>query len=232
LKSKTKISPRRHGDAEKTGGRASLKREIGCTRANASTHFIVRTGELWRLCSLMACELRRDPMLASTILLRRRSMSSSRGTGKSIARANCSSSLLFSSNDCNKCNFFSRSEIPKLTSNRRQLFLCRRHRPQSSPRKPRNPKKSKRKRLPASLRFTETKRGKTTVRRYRGRRFYRFEEIGGKTVDFVEVFTAGEYHAIDVRFQDKTALLILASSWKPNSPIGRPATGVPSSAGR
>ncbi|HZU30487.1 MAG TPA: hypothetical protein VFB79_05195, partial [Candidatus Angelobacter sp.] len=25
-------------------------------------------------------------------------------------------------------------------------------------------------------------------------------------VDFVEVFTAGEYHAIDVHFQDKTAL--------------------------
>jgi len=64
----------------------------------------------------------------------------------------------------------------------------------------------KRKRLPASLRFTETKRGKTTIRRYSGRTFYRFEEIKGKPVDFVEVFTAGEYHAIDVRFQDKTAL--------------------------
>jgi len=33
-----------------------------------------------------------------------------------------------------------------------------------------------------------------------------FEEIRGKTIDFVEVFTVGEYHAIDVRFQDKTAL--------------------------
>jgi hypothetical protein len=42
--------------------------------------------------------------------------------------------------------------------------------------------------------------------RYRGRSFYRFDEFNGKTVDFVEVFTAGEYHAIDVRFQDKTAL--------------------------
>jgi hypothetical protein len=78
---------------------------------------------------------------------------------------------------------------------------------QSSSRKQRNPKNpKKRESLPASLRFTETKRGKTTVRRYSGRRFYRFEEIRGKTVDFVEVFTAGEYHAIDVRFQDKTAL--------------------------
>ena len=73
--------------------------------------------------------------------------------------------------------------------------------PQTSTRKRR-----KRERLPASLRFTETKRGKTTVRRYRGRTFYRFEEVKGKPVDFVEVFTSGEYHTIDVRFQDKTAL--------------------------
>ncbi len=79
--------------------------------------------------------------------------------------------------------------------------------PQTSIRKHRNPKKpKKRERLPASLRFTETKRGKTTIRRYSGRTFYRFEEVKGKPVDFVEVFTAGEYHAIDVRFQDKTAL--------------------------
>ncbi len=85
---------------------------------------------------------------------------------------------------------------------------------QHSAPKHRNPKKSnlnkpksrKRERVPASLRFTETKRGKTTIRRYRGRTFYRFDEFNGKTVDFVEVFTAGEYHAIDVRFQDKTAL--------------------------
>jgi hypothetical protein len=72
---------------------------------------------------------------------------------------------------------------------------------QSSTRKHR-----KRERLPPSLRFTETKRGKTTVRRYSGRTFYRFEEVKGKLVDLVEVFTAGEYHSIDVRFQDKTSL--------------------------
>jgi hypothetical protein len=79
---------------------------------------------------------------------------------------------------------------------------------QSSPRKhpDPNPKKPKRERLPASLRFTETKRGKTTVRRYSGRTFYRFEEVKGKPVDFVEVFTAAEYHSIAVRFEDKTAL--------------------------
>jgi hypothetical protein len=73
--------------------------------------------------------------------------------------------------------------------------------PQTSIRKDR-----KRERLPASLRFTETKRGKTTIRRYSGRTFYRFEEVKGKVVDLVEVFTAGESHSIDVRFQDKTSL--------------------------
>ena len=77
---------------------------------------------------------------------------------------------------------------------------------QSSHRKHPNPKKPKRGRLPPSLRFTETKRGKTTVRRYSGRRIYRFEEVKGKVVDLVEVFTTGEYHSIEVRFQDKTAL--------------------------
>ena len=78
---------------------------------------------------------------------------------------------------------------------------------QPSTRKHRHSKKpKKRERVPASLRFTETKRGKTTVRRYSGRTFYRFEEVKGKLVDLVEVFTAGEYHSIDVRFEDKTAL--------------------------
>ena len=67
-------------------------------------------------------------------------------------------------------------------------------------------KHRKRERLPPSLRFTETRRGKTTIRRYRGRTFYRFDEFKSKIVDFVEVFTAGEYHSIDVRFQDKTTL--------------------------
>jgi len=72
--------------------------------------------------------------------------------------------------------------------------------------KPQTRRHRKRERLPASLRFTETKRGKTTVRRYDGRRFYRFEEVKGKLVDLVEIFTAGESHSIEVRFQDKTAL--------------------------
>jgi hypothetical protein len=73
--------------------------------------------------------------------------------------------------------------------------------PQSSIRKHR-----KRERLPPSLRFTETKRGKTTVRRYSGRAVYRLEEVKGKLVDLVEVFTASDSHSINVRFQDKTSL--------------------------
>jgi hypothetical protein len=79
--------------------------------------------------------------------------------------------------------------------------------PETSGRKhPSAKKPKKRERVPALLRFTETKRGKTTVRRYSGRTFYRFEEVKGKLIDLVEVFTAGEYHSIDVRFQDKTSL--------------------------
>ena len=45
------------------------------------------------------------------------------------------------------------------------------------------------------------------IARYRERRrFYRFREIKGKPVNFIEVHTAGDYHAIDIRFQDKTTL--------------------------
>jgi hypothetical protein len=73
--------------------------------------------------------------------------------------------------------------------------------------KHRNPKKpKKRERLPPSLRFTETKRGKTTVRRFPGRTFHRFEETKGKPLDYIEFFTMGEYHCIDVTFEDKTAI--------------------------
>src|SRR5262249_60551484 len=53
---------------------------------------------------------------------------------------------------------------------------------------------------------TVPRRGKPPIRRYANRSFHRMEEVRGKTVDFVELYTSGEYHAIDVRFQDKTAL--------------------------
>ena len=61
-------------------------------------------------------------------------------------------------------------------------------------------------RLPASLRHTVTKHGKTTIRRYPGRSFHRFEEAKGKPLDYVEFFTMGEYHCIDISFEDKTAM--------------------------
>jgi hypothetical protein len=60
--------------------------------------------------------------------------------------------------------------------------------------------------VPPSLRFTETKRGKTTIRRYPGRSFYRFEEAKGKAIDYIEFFTMGEYNSIDIAFEDKTAV--------------------------
>jgi hypothetical protein len=53
-----------------------------------------------------------------------------------------------------------------------------------------------------------TNKRQQTVNRSRqnSRRFYRFKDVKGKPVDFVEVYTSGGYHCIDVRFQDKTAL--------------------------
>ena len=67
-------------------------------------------------------------------------------------------------------------------------------------------KAGKPQRLPSLPKPIITRRGKTTIRRYKGRRFHRFEEAQGKPLDYIEFFTAGEYHSIDVRFQDKTAM--------------------------
>jgi hypothetical protein len=51
-----------------------------------------------------------------------------------------------------------------------------------------------------------SRRGKTTIRRNRNRSFHRFEEVKGKPVDFIEFYTSGDYHVVDVRFEDKTAM--------------------------
>jgi hypothetical protein len=75
-----------------------------------------------------------------------------------------------------------------------------------NPQKARKQKPKKREPLPPSLRFTESRRGKTTVRRFSGRAVYRLEEMKGKPVECVEIFTASEHHAINVLFQDKTTL--------------------------
>jgi hypothetical protein len=69
-------------------------------------------------------------------------------------------------------------------------------------------KKSRRRRKPEFYlpKPVITRKGKTTIRRYKNRSFHRLEEIAGKTVEYAEIFTSGEYHSITVRFQDKTAL--------------------------
>src|SRR6476620_4043584 len=75
-------------------------------------------------------------------------------------------------------------------------------------RKPRNAKLTRKKSntLTASLRSTVTQRGKTTIRRFPGRTFHRFAEAKGKQLDYIEFFTMGEFHCIDVAFEDKTAM--------------------------
>ena len=77
----------------------------------------------------------------------------------------------------------------------------------TSPAKHRSPKRpAKRETLPASLRPTIIKRGKTTIRRYEGRSFHRFEEAKGKAIDYIEFFTSDGFHNIDIAFDDKTAV--------------------------
>ena len=48
-----------------------------------------------------------------------------------------------------------------------------------------------------------TRRGKTTIRRYKGRHFHRFEEAQGKPLDYIEFFSSGEYHSITFAFRIK-----------------------------
>jgi hypothetical protein len=67
-------------------------------------------------------------------------------------------------------------------------------------------KTRKRQRVPRLPKPIITRRGKTTIRRYKGRHFHRFEEAQGKPLDYIEFFSSGEYHSIAVCFQDKTAM--------------------------
>jgi hypothetical protein len=78
------------------------------------------------------------------------------------------------------------------------------------PASPANPKQGKRPRrrrkLPLFPPPVTTRRGKTTIRRFSNRSFHRMEEVKGKIVDYVEFYNSGDYHSLDLRFQDKTAL--------------------------
>jgi len=77
--------------------------------------------------------------------------------------------------------------------------------PTSTP-KHRSSTRKKRGRLPASLRSTVTRRGRTTIRRFPGRSFHRFEEAKGKAIDYIEFYTSDGFHNIDIAFDDKTAV--------------------------
>jgi hypothetical protein len=88
----------------------------------------------------------------------------------------------------------------------------------------------KRRELPLLPPPVVSRQGKTTVSRYSNRTFYRMEEVKGKTVEFVEFFTTNGYHAIEIGFEDKTALNPLIEphiTLEGNMPIGRLATGAP-----
>jgi hypothetical protein len=68
------------------------------------------------------------------------------------------------------------------------------------------PRRRRRRKLPLLPPAVISRQGKTTIRRFSNRVFYRMEEVKGKTVDYVEFYTSGDYHSIDMRFQDKTTL--------------------------
>jgi hypothetical protein len=82
--------------------------------------------------------------------------------------------------------------------------------PKTQTNKPaRGKRRSRNKELPLMPPPVVSRKGKTTVSRYSNRTFYRMEEAKGKTLDFVEFFTTNGYHAIEIGFDDKTALNLL-----------------------
>jgi hypothetical protein len=60
--------------------------------------------------------------------------------------------------------------------------------------------------LPVSV---VTREGKTTIRKFDGRRFVEFREFRGKRISRVVFYTAGhEHHSVNVRFQDGTSFYL------------------------
>ncbi len=89
----------------------------------------------------------------------------------------------------------------------RRKIQARERQAHRAPRKPRkSTKRKKRERIDPRFRFTETTRGKTTIRRYSNRTFHQMKDFNGKVVELVQIFTSGDYNSISVRFQDKTSL--------------------------
>jgi hypothetical protein len=92
---------------------------------------------------------------------------------------------------------------------KRSHSLAQSRAPKSAlPETPKQEKKPRRKHreLPLLPPPVVTRRGKTTIRQFSGRAFHRMEEVKGKVVEYVEIYNSGDYHSIDIRFQDKTAL--------------------------
>ncbi len=94
-----------------------------------------------------------------------------------------------------------RAATPTAQHSARQEKKARRAHPQKK-----RTLRKKRRELPLMPPAIEAKRGKTTIRRLQGRCFIRFEEIKGKTVDYVEVYLHRHHHSLAIMFQDKTDL--------------------------
>lgn len=110
--------------------------------------------------------------------------------------------------------------------------------PTPSPKPNKNPaqhkKHRRRRKLPLLPPPVITRRGKTIIRRYSGRSVQHMEEVKSKIVDCVEFYTSSNPTPLTFAFRTRprcTPPSIRASCWKPNTPIGRPATGDASSAG-
>ncbi len=56
-------------------------------------------------------------------------------------------------------------------------------------------------------------------RKRRGKQFFRFNEVEGKTVEFVEMGTAADFPCIEISFADKTALLFLMGTRLTMEPV-------------
>ncbi len=109
----------------------------------------------------------------------------------------------------------------------------RKHR--SSKRATAKPNRKKREKIPPSLRCTVTKRGKTTIRRYPDAASTALKKPKASQ----STTSSSSPLASTTRLTSplRTRPLCTSSSspalpWKPNTPTGRPATGVASNAGR
>ena len=67
--------------------------------------------------------------------------------------------------------------------------------------------------------LTKTLSKRPTRRKRRGRQFLRFNEVEGKTVEFVEIGTAADFPCVEIGFEDKTALLVIMDTRLTMEPV-------------